>query len=395
MAKFVNEQTKELRRSILWRTLTNAIVFTVVFLVVVIFIELVLKAPLSNFVFYTLLDGWNYSLYSVLSTCYYIVLALGYLGGLVAVIRAGINRALRYFDSLFESVESILSDDDELVNLPPELSQTALALNTIKIEHERNERAAKAAEMRKNELVVYLAHDIKTPLTSIIGYLTMLAESPDIPLETRARYAQITLDKAYRLEELIEEFFEITRYNLQTIPVERNRFDATLFCQQVIDEFYPQATARSLTIKLTAPEELPVFADANRLSRVFNNVLKNALSYADEGSEIAISVEKCLLEGGLVWLKIMVTNSGREITPEHLDRVFEKFYRGDDARASSSGGAGLGLAIAREIARAHGGDITAASVAGLTSFAIWIPQEGGRTEPMEVPEARTDIIVGD
>ena len=91
-------------------------------------------------------------------------------------------------------------------------------------EGERSERAAKAAEERKNELVVYLAHDIKTPLTSIIGYLTLLEESPDLPVDVRARYTGITLAKAYRLEELLDEFFEITRYNLQTIPIERSRF---------------------------------------------------------------------------------------------------------------------------------------------------------------------------
>ena len=196
-----------------------------------------------------------------------------------------------------------------------------------------------------------------------------------MPIETRARYANITLEKSYRLEELIEEFFEITRYNLQTIPVERSRFDVTLFCQQVIDEFYPQASSRSLEIKLEAPDELPTFADANRLSRVFNNVLKNALSYADEGSVVEVHVGESVI-GTVNWLKIMVVNRGREITPEHLDRIFEKFYRGDDARTTASGGAGLGLAIAREIARAHGGDITAASENGMTSFAIWIPQAG-------------------
>lgn len=373
-AKYTNDQTKALRRSILWRTIINAVLFTVVFVAAFLIVEL-FKVPLSNFVFYSLLGGMDYMLYNALSALYYLGAALGYLFGIILIIRAGINRALRYFDALFEAVGGMLTHDEAPIDLPAELSTTALALNNIQAERERSERAAKAAEQRKNELVVYLAHDIKTPLTSIVGYLTLLAESPDMPIETRARYASITLEKAYRLEELIEEFFEITRYNLQTIPIERSRFDVTLFCQQVIDEFYPQAAARSLSIELDAPEELPTFADANRLSRVFNNVLKNALAYADEGSTVAVHVGESVI-GTTNWLKIMVVNRGREITPEHLDRVFEKFYRGDDARTTSSGGAGLGLAIAREIARAHGGDITAASEGGMTSFAIWIPQAG-------------------
>ncbi len=371
---YANDQTKTLRRSILWRTILNAVLFTVVYAAAVFLVEL-FKPALSNFVFYTVLDGVGYTLYNLLSSLYYLVAAGVYLIGMILVIRAGINRALRYFDALFEAVEGMLVEEGSPIDLPAELSSTALALNGIQAERERSERAAKAAEQRKNELVVYLAHDIKTPLTSIIGYLTLLSESPDMPIETRARYANITLEKSYRLEELIEEFFEITRYNLQTIPVERSRFDVTLFCQQVIDEFYPQASSRSLEIKLEAPDELPTFADANRLSRVFNNVLKNALSYADEGSVVEVHVGESVI-GTVNWLKIMVVNRGREITPEHLDRIFEKFYRGDDARTTASGGAGLGLAIAREIARAHGGDITAASENGMTSFAIWIPQAG-------------------
>lgn len=372
--QYANDQTKSLRRSILWRTIINAVLFTAVYAAVLVVIEVV-KPTLSNIVYYDLLGGSGYTLYSALSALYYLFAGLGYLFGIIVIIRAGINRALRYFDSLFEAVEGMLTRDEAVIDLPHELSTTALALNNIQMERERSERAAKAAEQRKNELVVYLAHDIKTPLTSIIGYLTLLSESPDLPIETRARYASITLEKAYRLEELIEEFFEITRYNLQTIPIERSRFDVTLFCQQVIDEFYPQAAARSLEIKLHAPEELPTFADANRLSRVFNNVLKNALSYADEGSTVDVSVGE-FVSGATNWLRILVVNRGREITPEHLDLIFEKFYRGDDARTTASGGAGLGLAIAREIARAHGGDITAASENGMTSFAIWIPQAG-------------------
>lgn len=371
--KYVNEQTKALRRSILWRMIIKAVLFTFACGALFFFVEL-FKPALSNFVFYRLLGG-DYGMYDPLSWLYYPLVACGYLVGLVLIIRSGINRALRYFDALFQAVEGMFAEDEPQIDLPRELSATALALSGIQAARERSERAASAAEQRKNELVVYLAHDIKTPLTSIIGYLTLLSESPDMPRETRARYASITLEKAYRLEELIEEFFEITRYNLQTIPIERSRFDVTLFCQQVIDEFYPQASARSLTIELDAPEKLPTFADANRLSRVFNNVLKNAIAYADEGSVVRVSAAESVI-GPTNWLKIMVVNKGREITPEHLERIFEKFYRGDGARTTASGGAGLGLAIAREIARAHGGDITAASENGWTSFAVWIPQTG-------------------
>ena len=255
----------------------------------------------------------------------------------------------------------------------------------MKTEQDRAERAAKAAEERKNELVAYLAHDIKTPITSIIGYLTLLGDSPDLPVDVRARYTGIALDKAYKLEELLEEFFEITRYNLQSIPIERSRFDGALFCNQVIDEFYPLAEGRGLSLSYAGPAELEVFADAGRVARILNNVMKNAVAYADAGTEVAVHTALATGADGFVWWQITVTDRGRELSPAHLERIFEKFFRADEARASSAGGAGLGLAIAREIARAHGGDIYAASDAGLTSFTIWIPQ--GPSVAVRAPSA--------
>ena len=320
------------------------------------------------------LSGYDWSAYSVLLALFWPLVIACFVAGVLLIVRAGIHRAFGYYGLLLDSVEQVLSKQEGPVVLPPELAETSAALNAIKLENERSERAAHAAEQRKNELVVYLAHDIKTPLTSIVGYLTLLDESPDLPVETRARYAHITLEKAYRLEELLDEFFEITRYNLQTIPIERSRFDGALFVSQVIEEFYPLAEGRSLSLVFDGPDELPVFADAGRVARVLNNVLKNAVAYADAGTEVRVRTGLVVAPDGFVWWELTVTDRGRELSPEHLERIFEKFFRADAARGSDGGGAGLGLAIAREIARAHGGDIYATSDAGLTSFTVWIPQ---------------------
>ena len=329
--------------------------------------------------------GQSWTLYSMVTVLFWPLVVICYFSGIYLVVRAGVNQAFRYFDLLLASVESILAKRDEPVSLPPELAATALALNQVKTEQDRAERAAKAAEERKNELVAYLAHDIKTPITSIIGYLTLLGDSPDLPVDVRARYTGIALDKAYKLEELLEEFFEITRYNLQSIPIERSRFDGALFCNQVIDEFYPLAEGRGLSLSYAGPAELEVFADAGRVARILNNVMKNAVAYADAGTEVAVHTALATGADGFVWWQITVTDRGRELSPAHLERIFEKFFRADEARASLAGGAGLGLAIAREIARAHGGDIYAASDAGLTSFTIWIPQ--GPSVAVRAPSA--------
>lgn len=341
------DQTKRLSNAILRRTVVNVVLFIVVYLVLFAGFMITLGSAVSNFVYELL--GYDYALHTLASNLFLVLTAIGFVAGIVLVVRSGINRALRYFDLLLDSVSDILAKSDGPVMLPGELAPTAMALNTIKATSEQNERAAKAAEDRKNELVVYLAHDIKTPLTSIIGYLTLL-------------------------EELLDEFFEITRYNLQTIPIERSRFDAALFVNQVVDEFFPLAEGRRLNLVYEGPAELSVFADAGRVARVLNNVIKNAVAYADPGTDVRVRTGLVTAADGFVWWELTVSDQGRELSPQHLERIFEKFYRADESRGSAAGGAGLGLAISREIARAHGGDIYASSDAGLTSFTVWIPQ---------------------
>lgn len=307
---------------------------------------------------------------------------LVYLAGAAVVVGFALSWLTRCFGSLFDAMEALFSKRGDGPDLPRELAPTARALADLRRVRDDAERAALAAEQRKNELVAYLAHDIRTPLTSIVGYLTLLAEAPDMPEGQRARYAQIALDRSYRLEEMMEEFFEITRYNLSSIPIERQHFDAALLCRQVADEFYPSAQARSIDIEVRTRGSIECFADAEKVSRVLNNLLKNAVAYADGGSTVVVSArrEEALATdvGGnrgaeSAFLVVEVENQGREISPEHLQAIFEKFYREDGARSTQGGGAGLGLAIAREIARAHGGELTARSLEGCTTFALRIP----------------------
>lgn len=307
---------------------------------------------------------------------------LVYLAGASVVVGFALSWLTRCFGSLFDAMEALFSKRSDGPELPRELAPTARALADLRRARDDAEQAALAAERRKNELVAYLAHDIRTPLTSIVGYLTLLAEAPDMPETQRARYAQVALDRSYRLEAMMEEFFEITRYNLSSIPIERQRFDAALLCRQVADEFYPSAQARSIDIEVRAEEPLECFADAEKVSRVLNNLLKNAVAYADGESTVVVSArrEEALAsdadgngDAKSAALVVEVENQGREISPEHLQAIFEKFYREDGARSTQDGGAGLGLAIAREIARAHGGELTARSVEGRTTFTLRIP----------------------
>lgn len=167
-----------------------------------------------------------------------------YFCGVLAIAAVAGNRALKRLDDLSAAVTGLFADRFAPIELPDELSAARSELVQIQNRALSDERAAKAAETRKNELVAYLAHDIRTPLTSVIGYLSILKETPDLPVEDRAKLAGIALEKAERLEGLVGEFFEITRYNLQAIPIERERVGVALFLGQVADELRPEARAR-------------------------------------------------------------------------------------------------------------------------------------------------------
>lgn len=238
----------------------------------------------------------------------------------------------------------------------------------IQEEMERKEQLLKIEASRKNDLITYLAHDLKTPLTSVIGYLSLLDEIPEMPQKQRAKYVNITLDKAKRLEKLINEFFEITRYNFQSITLEKERVDLNYMLVQMMDEFYPILAAHENIGELEADEGIQILADPERLARVFNNILKNAVAYSYPGTPIRVAAGRIR---GMVW--ITFTNQGPTIPPQKVDAIFEKFFRLDDARTSNSGGAGLGLAIAREIVTLHGGTITASSENEVTEFRVTLP----------------------
>lgn len=289
----------------------------------------------------------------------------------IAAAYVAVRLTSRSFVRMSEGVDRLLDEGDESIRLPPEFDFLEARLNEAKNELRRRQQVAQQAEMRKNDLVVYLAHDIKTPLTSVIGYLSLLDEAPDMPSPQRARYIGITLEKAYRLEQLIDEFFDITRFNLQTIRLDREPVNLPHMLAQMADEFYPMLAPQGKAARVDCEEGLTVDADPDKLARVLNNILKNAAAYSDPNTVVSISARR---EGNSV--HIAVENQGKTIPKQKLDSIFEKFYRLDTARSSHTGGAGLGLAIAKEIVEAHGGQISVRSEAGTTVFEIELPQDG-------------------
>jgi len=263
----------------------------------------------------------------------------------------------------------MVKDDADAGEIFPENYQELSAqMVQLKTSLKQQQQTLQDEARRKDDLITYLAHDLKTPLTSVIGYLSLLDEIPEMPDEQRRRYLQITLNKATRLEDLINEFFEIIRYNLQQIVIDKEPIDLQYMLIQMTDEFYPLLAAGNNTINLNAKEGLTVYGDPAKLARVFNNILKNAIAYSYPESSIKVNarIEK-------QQAVITFQNRGKTIPQQKLRSIFEKFYRLDEARATNSGGAGLGLAIAKDIVTLHGGTISVRSEKEFTVFTVRIP----------------------
>ena len=250
------------------------------------------------------------------------------------------------------------------MELPRELAPIQEDLNAIQRQLRAREAAARESEQRKGDLVAFLAHDLKTPLTSVVGYLTLLRDDPGLDAAQRAKFTGIALDKARRLEELLGEFFDITRMDLDSGPGERQPIQLSMLLEQLADEFYPLFAEKQLRCTVEIQHHLVVLGDPDKLARVFDNVLRNAVSYSTPGGRVDIQAKTVGRQA-----EITIRNEGLEIPEGELANIFQKFYRLDAARSSRTGGAGLGLAIVES----HGGNIRCESNGRLTSFVISLP----------------------
>ncbi|QWU13240.1 two-component system, OmpR family, sensor histidine kinase VanS [Paenibacillus sophorae] len=279
------------------------------------------------------------------------------------------KQLISYLSSLAARLESIDNPDTQKIVLPSVLKEAEDQINQIKSSIKEKDNIARQAEQRKNDLVVYLAHDLKTPISSIIGYLTLLRDEKQISHEMHDRYIQVTLKNAERLDELINEFFDITRFNLAHVSLNYSTVHLNRMLEQMLFEFHPLLSGKNLTYRLDLPSEIELTCDVDKMQRVFDNLLRNAVYYSFDHSEIQIHAN---LSDSTVKLYFM--NSGYTIPPEKLGRIFEQFYRLDSSRSTQYGGAGLGLAIAKQIVELHHGRISASSSDNQICFSIELPR---------------------
>ncbi len=278
-------------------------------------------------------------------------------------------RGYYYLAKVIGASESLVMRQGELIRLPAALKDVQDELNLVNEQNKRNREMAREAEQRKNDLIVYLAHDLKTPLTSVIGYLSLLHEQPDLPPKQRERFCGIALEKAERLEVLINEFFEITRFNLSEISLEFENICLSRMLEQIVSEFYPMMREKHLEWELNIGRDIFVRCDPDKLERVFDNLIRNAINYSYPRSKLYLSLER---QQDILY--ILLQNRGKTIPSEKLAHIFDQFFRLDVSRATSTGGAGLGLAIAKKIVELHGGKILADSHDEWIQFVVQLPR---------------------
>lgn len=280
------------------------------------------------------------------------------------------ENAIRYIGEISDAMEEIaegnlniqleIQGDDEFSQMASLLNQMAEDIGELMDRERESERS-------KNELITNVAHDLRTPLTSVIGYLELLKnEATVLPLEKRDHYVQITYQKAKHLEQLIEDLFGFTKLNYGKISMNVARVDILQLLTQLLDEFYPIFAEYDMHYEICSNvRTIPMNGDGNLLARLFENLISNAVKYGKEGKIVHVNAR---LEEQIV--KISVINYGYVIPTQDLAHIFDKFYRVDQSRTSSGGGTGLGLAIAKNIVELHGGTIEARSDLDGTVFEV-------------------------
>lgn len=294
-----------------------------------------------------------------------------------------IDFTIEYIRKLRRSIQQVTSGnygvqceveyDDELGSLAANinvLSKTLLAKEKESEKLKEKERAAldieRNAERQKNELITNVAHDLRTPLTTIVGYLELIKDDTALSKEDVHKYSGIAYEKSIRLQEMMDDLFEFTKLDNADIKLNKSMINLSGLIMQMADEFYPSFKDCNITPIVDLPEEnIYVQGDGQLLARVFDNLISNALKYGYHNTDLKIEVS-----GDEKYATVKVINHGDTIASEDIPLLFNKFYRTDSSRNSKTGGTGLGLAITKNIVDLHHGDISVTSDDQITTFIV-------------------------
>ncbi len=281
-----------------------------------------------------------------------------------------IDRGIEEFSEGNFDIEFEVRNEDELSNMARNLNRTTGEINRI-LAKERDE------EKSRKEFITCIAHDLRTPLTSVIGYLQLVmakahASRSNEELQIKnEEYVKIAYEKAIRLQGLIEELFSFTKTDSTELRLHLTEIDVVKLMEQLADECYPSLQEAGLALEFkTSAEVIKIEADGELMARAIANLLTNGIKYGKDGKKIIIDLYR---ENENSDLHIRIINYGRLIPEKDIDHIFDKFYRVEDSRSLQTGGAGLGLAITQNIVKLHGGCVNVRSDLSGTVFEIVLP----------------------
>lgn len=290
------------------------------------------------------------------------------------------RRYVAYFREISRGINQLAGGDfTNRVHVPSgdEFGEIARDINLASEKLQQAVERGDFAENSKEQLVLNLAHDLRTPLTSVIGYLDFILQGKDLTAEQMKHYTTIAYTKSQRLEKLIDELFEITRMNYGKLSIHRRPLDLSELLTQLTEEMYPVFEKNQLTARLETEPQLMISGDGDLLARVFENLLSNAVRYGKDGEYLDVRVA---LDGEEVVVR--VTNYGDSIPPDELPHVFDMFFTGDRARTHQEGSTGLGLFIAKNIVEQHEGTISVQSDLIRTEFEVRLPKLGSHEKTL-------------
>ncbi|WP_312092246.1 HAMP domain-containing sensor histidine kinase [Niallia sp.] len=278
-----------------------------------------------------------------------------------------------YFNEISNGIHYLASGNFKhrvYIQSNDEFGDIAHAINLASEKLEEAIQRGDFSENSKEQLVVNLAHDLRTPLTSVLGYLDLILKDEKLTQEQVKHFLTIAFTKSQRLERLIDELFEITRMNYGMLPIEKRQINVSDLLLQLKEELYPVFEKNDLIARTNILPNLPILGDGEMLARVFENLLTNANRYGYDGKFVDING---FVDSGEV--VVQVVNYGDSIPHDELPYLFDMFYTGDKARTHLEDSTGLGLFIAKNIVEQHNGTITAESSLIRTVFEVRLPQE--------------------
>ncbi|NBD23187.1 sensor histidine kinase [Paenibacillus glycinis] len=281
------------------------------------------------------------------------------------------KRYAGYFREISSGINQLANGDfNNRVRIPStdEFGAIARDINLASVKLQDALERGDFAENSKEQLVLNLAHDLRTPLTSVLGYLDYIIRDDGLSAAEMKHYANISFAKSQRLERLIDELFEITRMNYGKLAVDKKTIDLSELLVQLNEELFPVFERGGLTTRLEVPPGVCIQGNGELLARVFENLLTNAVRYGKDGQFVDI---RCTANADEA--TIQVINYGDSIPAEELPYIFDMFYTGDHARTHQEGSTGLGLFIAKNIVEQHQGDISAQSSLIRTMFEVRLP----------------------